>query len=160
MRHPSGFLCCVAVVMAAAGGCGGSTTEPPGASQPPTAGQPAAFPLTVMRTGGIAGFRDVLVVRGDGLVSVTRRGRQPRRCRLSPVALERLRTAALLVPWSRIPPASREPSFPDDMVTTVQSPSGGPVRLDDPVAGKAGQVFVDLLNDASGSAASRTCSPA
>jgi hypothetical protein len=165
MRHLSRILCCIAVVLAATAGCGGSATGPPGQSRPPTASQPpaqsqpAVFPLTVRRTGGIAGFQDVLVVTGDGLVSVTRRAQKAHPCQLSPVALDRLRKAASLVPWSRITPASRQPSFPDEMVTTVESPAGGPVRVEDPLAGQAGEIFLDLLNDASGGPASRTCTP-
>ena len=34
------------------------------------------FPVTITRTGGIAGFEDVLVVAGDGQVSVTHQGQQ------------------------------------------------------------------------------------
>ena len=56
--------------------CGGSATTPTRQSQP------TVFPLTITRTGGIAGFRDVLVVAGDGMVSVTRKGK-PRRCQLT-----------------------------------------------------------------------------
>ncbi len=122
--------------------------------------QPAVFPVTITRTGGIAGFHDVLVVSGDGLVSVTRKGQEPRQCRLTPVALERLTTAASQVPWSRVTPAGTRPSFPDDMVTMVLSPAGGPVRLEDPRVGAGGQVFHELLNDLHGGpAASRMCTP-
>jgi hypothetical protein len=115
--------------------------------------------LTITRTGGLAGFRDVLVVAGDGLVSVSRKGHKPQRCQLSPGVVERLATTASQVPWSRITPGSTQPSYPDDMVTTVQSPAGGPVRVEDPQAGTAGQVAVELLDDLSGPAASRVCPP-
>jgi len=154
MRQLSRILCSASLVVAMTAACGGSATTPTRQSQP------AVFPLTITRTGGIAGFRDVLVVAGDGLVAVTRKGQAPRRCQLTPTALERLMTTASQVPWSRITPANTHPSFPDDMVTTVQSPAGGPVRLEDPQAGSGGQVFHDLLNDLHGGpAASRMCTP-
>ena len=154
MRQLSRILCSASLVVAMTAACGGSATTPTRQSQP------AVFPLTITRTGGIAGFRDVLVVAGDGLVAVTRKGQAPRRCQLTPTALERLTTAASQVPWSRITAADTHPSFPDDMVTAVQSPAGGPVRLEDPQAGGEGQVFHDLLNDLHGGpAASRMCTP-
>jgi hypothetical protein len=164
MRHLSRILCCTTLVVAATASCGGSTTTPAGATPPATTPtsqrQRAAFPLTITRTGGIAGFQDVLVVAGDGLVSVTRKGQKPRRCQLVPGAVERLTTAVSQVPWSRITPGSTHPSYPDDMVTTVQSRAGGPVRLEDPHTGQAGQVFLELLNDLTGgTAASRLCPP-
>jgi len=152
MRQLAHILWSTSVVLAVAA-CGGLTTP---TSQSP----PEAFPVTISRTGGIAGFRDVLVVAGDGLVSVTRKGQKPRRCRLTPAAASRLTTAVSLMPWSRISPAATQPSFPDEMFNTAQSPAGGPVRLEDPQAGKAGQVFLELLNDVTGApAASRMCTP-
>ena len=154
MRQLSRILCSAALVVAMTAACGGSATTPTRQSQP------TVFPLTITRTGGIAGFRDVLVVAGDGLVSVTRKGQAPRRCQLTPTALKRLTTAASQMPWSRISPASTHPSFSDDMVTTVQSPAGGPVRLEDPQADRGGQVFPELLNDLHGGpAASHMCMP-
>ena len=154
MRQLSRILCSAALVVAMTAACGGSATTP--TQQSP----PAVFPLTITRTGGIAGFRDVLVVAGDGLVSITRKGQTPRRCQLTRTALSRLTTAASLVPWSRITAANTHHSFPDDMVTAVQSPAGGPVRLEDPHAGGEGQVFQELLNDLHGDpTASRMCTP-
>src|SRR5665811_4546 len=77
MRHLSRILCATAVVVGATASCGGSATTPTRPATPTSQSQPAVFPLTVTRTGGIAGFRDVLVVAGDGLVSVTRKGQAP-----------------------------------------------------------------------------------
>ena len=161
MRYLSRVLCSTAIVVATTAACGGSATTLTSQKTTPTSqSQPAVFPLTITRTGGIAGFRDVLVVSGNGLVSVTHKGQKPRRCQLTPETVKRLATAASQVPWSRITPASMHPSFPDDMVTAMQSPAGGPVRLEDPQAGKKSQVFIELLNDLnSGPAASRMCMP-
>jgi hypothetical protein len=119
------------------------------------------FPVTITRTGGIAGFQDVLVVAGDGQVSVTDKSQQQRRCRITPEAVNRLRTAAFQVPWSRITPDRGEARFPDDMVSMVKSPAGGPVRLEDPRVGAGGKVFQELFIDLSvGPAAPRLCKSA
>jgi hypothetical protein len=159
MRRLGGILLCTLVAVAAMAGCAGSRT-----AQTTTAStarsQPAVFPLTVTRAGGIAGFRDLLVVTDEGLVSVTRKGQRPRQCRLGTATLQRLTSAAAVVPWSRIAPANTHPSFPDDMVTVMQSPAGGPVRLEDPLAGPSGRLLLQLLNDISdGPAASLMCRP-
>jgi hypothetical protein len=159
MRRLCGMLACTLVAVAAIGGCNGSRTAqttPASTAQ----SQPAVFPLTVTRAGGIAGFRDLLVVTDEGQVSVTRKGQKPWRCRLTSASLQRLMTAAAVVPWSRIAPANTRPSFPDDMVTIMQSPAGGPVRLEDPLAGPSGRLLLQLLNDISdGPAASLMCRP-
>jgi hypothetical protein len=154
MRHLCRLLGTMAMVVATTAGCGGSAPTSAGQSQP------VVFPLTVTRTGGIAGFRDILVVTADGLVSVTRKGQQPRQCRLTPAVIQQLTTAASAVPWSRITPADTHASFPDDMVSTMVSPAGGPVRLGDPQAGTTGQLVLELLNDVSEPATSRLCRPA
>jgi len=133
------ILCSTAILAAAISACGGSATTPT------TSSLPAVFPVTITRSGGIAGFQDVLVVAGDGVVSMTRKGHSQRRCQLSPTALSQVTRAATGLPWARITPADTNPSFPDDMVSTVQSPAGGPVRLEDPLAGSGGKVFVKLL---------------
>ena len=141
----------VVVVMTA---CGGPATTPAAKSQP------AVFPVTISRIGGIAGFRDVVVVTSDGLVSVAGKGQAPWQCRLTPQAAVRLTEAASTVPWPRLTPASTQPSFPDALVTTVRSPAGGPVRLEDPQTGAAGKVFADLLSDLRGGRSrSGTCRP-
>lgn len=143
-----------AMAVGSLGGCAGSATSPAGH------GPQSVFPLTVARTGGIAGFRDVLVVTRDGQVSLSRQGRKTRQCKLATAELRRVTTAAAMVPWSRVTPANTRPSFPDDMVTTVQSPAGGPARVEDPQAGRERQVFVDLLNDlTSGPTAAQVCIP-
>ena len=136
-----------------------SPTSALGSGSPPSYTE--VFPVTITRTGGIAGFEDVLVVAGDGQVSVTHKGQQQRHCRVTPETVNRLRTAASQVPWSRISPDGGQARFPDDMVTMVKSPAGGPVRLEDPRIGAGGKVFHELLTDVSvGPAAPRLCKSA
>jgi hypothetical protein len=120
----------------------------------------AVFPLTITRTGGFAGFQDVLLVARDGRVTVTRRGQQ-QRCRLTPTALNQVTRASSLVPWARITPDSGQARFPDDMVMMVRSPAGGPVRLENPKVAAAGKVYQELIADIGGGlAASHMCKAA
>lgn len=146
MSQLTRVICCTAAVLAMAA-CGSQSTST-GSGSPSS--QPAVFPVTITRTGGIAGFHDVVVVADDGLVSITRKGQQQRHCRLTPEAVGRLRTAASQVPWPSITRADTRPAFPDDMVTMVLSPAGGPVRLEDPKVGAGGKAFQELLSNLGG----------
>lgn len=153
MRHITPVLCSTAAVlaMAACGSEGGASTN---------ASQPSVFPLKITRVGGVAGFNDVLVVTSEGLVSVTQKGNAPRQCRLTPDAAKRLTTAASQVPWPRLTPGKTSAAFPDDLVTMVLSPAGGPVRVEDPQVGAAGPIFNELVNDLNGGrSASGMCKP-
>jgi hypothetical protein len=129
------------------------------ASSPPF--HRAVFPLTITRTGGFAGFQDVLVVAGHGRVSLTRRGQLVRQCQLRLVVVNRVRTAASQVPWARIPRGDSRPRFPDDLVDMVRSPLGGPFRLTERRLGAAGKVFQELLTEltvvSGGPTASQMC---
>jgi hypothetical protein len=120
----------------------------------------SVFPLTITRVGGVAGFHDVMVVTSDGLVSVTQKGKAPRQCRLTPEAAKRVTTAASQVPWPHLTSGKTTATFPDDMVTMVLSPAGGPVRVEDPQVGAAGPVFTELANELNGGqSASGMCTP-
>ena len=100
MRHIARLSWCTAIVVAAMTACGGPA-EPPAARS-----RTEVFPLTISRTGGVAGFRDVLVVTGDGLVTVAQKGRVPWSCHLSSSAATRLSLTASEVPWPRLTPAT------------------------------------------------------
>jgi|SRR5680860_179896 len=152
MRQRVRVVCCTAAV-AAMTACG---SQSPSNSPSP----PSVFPLTITRDGGVAGFHDVMVVTSDGLVSVTQKGKAQRQCRLTPEAAKRLTTAASQVPWPHITPGKTTAAFPDDLVTMVLSPAGGPVRVEDPQIGAAGPVFNELVNDLNGGrSASSMCTP-
>jgi hypothetical protein len=159
MRQLTRVICCTTAVVTLTA-CGSQTASTTGSRTAPTSGsQPSILPLTITRTGGIAGFHDVLVVASDGLVSITRKGQAQRQCRLTPEAAERLTTAAAKVPWSRATPRSTSASVADDLVTIVVSPAGR-VRLEDAQMSAAGPVLTGLVNDLSGGAsASGLCRP-
>ena len=151
MRYFRPILSAAAVLsLAACGSQAGSTSG----SEPPV------FPLTLTRTGGIAGFHDELLVASDGLVSVTQKGKPRQQCRLTPQATKKVTAAAARVPWADLNAASTSASFPDDLVTMVESKAGGPVRLEYPQIGAAGTTFQELLDDlTTGRSASGRCTP-
>jgi len=156
MRQLVRAICCT-VAVAAMTACG---SQGPASNPSNSPSQPSVFPLTITRVGGVAGFNDVLVVASDGLVSVTQKGKAQRQCRLTPEAAKRLTTAASQVPWPHLTPGKTAAAFPDDMVTLVLSPSGGPVRVEDPQVGAAGPIFDELVNDLiGGRSASGMCTP-
>ncbi len=161
MRQLLRVICCTATA-AAMTACGSqSPSNNPSDSPANSSSQPSVFPLTITRVGGVAGFHDVLVVTSDGLVSVTQKGKAPRQCRLTPEAAKRLTTAASQVSWAHTTPGKTTAAFPDDLVTMVLSPAGGPVRVEDPQVGAAGPVFNELVNDLNGGrSASGMCTPA
>jgi hypothetical protein len=147
MRLRTRVIGCTAAAVLAVAGCGTSNAATESTSHP---SRPAVFPLTMTRTGGIAGFQDVLVVSRNGLVSVTRRAQKQGVCRLTTVAVTGVSTAASQVPWARLIPDDGQARFPDDMVVLVRSPAGGPVRLEDPKLGASGKLFQSLLDDVLG----------
>lgn len=156
MRQLVRVICCTAAV-AAMTACG---SQGPSTSPSNSPSQASVFPLTITRVGGVAGFNDVLVVTSDGLVSVTQKGKAQRRCQLTSEAAKRLTTAASQVPWPHLTPGKATAAFPDDLITMVLSPSGGPVRVEDPQVGAAGPIFNELANDLiGGQSASGMCTP-
>ena len=106
--------------------------------------------MTMTRSGGFAGFQDVVVVAESGLVSVTRSEQKQGDCRLTRGAVRRVGSAASRVRWARLTPDDGQPRFPDDLVVMVRSPAGGPVRLEAPELGARGRVFQSLLDDVLG----------
>jgi hypothetical protein len=144
------------------GATGSSSSGPsPSSSTPPPRTPAAAFPLTVSRTGGIAGFHDVVVLRADGHLEVNSRGHTSS-CQLRPEVLKDILLAVGGVPWGRLAPADSRPKHPDDMVLLVTS--GGrraPARLDDPLLGGLQQQLSNLVVDSSGpNPAHELCLPA
>jgi len=156
MRRLMRVICCTAAV-ATMTACG---SQGPASSPSNSPSQSSVFPLTITRVGGVAGFHDVLVVTSDGVVSVTQKGKAQRQCRLTPEAAKRLTNAASQVDWPHVIPGKTTAAFPDDLVTMVLSPAGGPVRVEDSQVGAAGSIFNDLVNDLNGGqSASGMCTP-
>ena len=128
-------------------GPGSSSSTP---SSPASPNPAAAFPLTITRKGGIAGFNDTLVLQADGSLQITSRGREST-CQVKPEILKEILRAVGGVPWSRLAPSSGKARYPDDMVLLVgSSASKGPARLDDPGLAPLKQPLSLLVVDSSG----------
>jgi hypothetical protein len=119
------------------------------------------FPMTVSRTGGIAGFRDRVVLQADGTATVTRRASSPQRCRVDIDLMEQIRASVDGVDWP-VPGSSRATppgKIADQMFVTVTSGRHS-ASLDDPGLGKLAAPLSRLLGDITQPPAERTlCQP-
>lgn len=116
------------------------------------------FPLTVARTGGVAGFDDHLELEADGRVHVDSRGVQGRVCFLTP-AQQRLLTLLAISPLGQesarpTRPASLQGSPPDNegeqdgpLVVTVTDGQSRAVDLDHSSSAEAYDLLEALLGD-------------
>lgn len=121
------------------------------------------YPLTVTRSGGVAGFNDSLTVEADGRTTVTSKGAAAAgSCTIGPGALAELakhvRTLAK-PPSTRV--ATPDHIRSDQVVIRLMSPFlTGVVRLPDPPTGDAGQFINSLVADVTGAnPAYRICEP-
>jgi len=121
------------------------------------------YPLTVTRSGGVAGFNDSLTVEADGRTTVTSKGAAAAgSCTIGPGALAELakhvRTLAK-PPSTRV--ATPDHIRADQVVIRLMSPGlTGVVRLPDPPTGDASQFVNSLVADVTGAnPAFRICEP-
>lgn len=89
---------------------------------------PAAYPIVVTRTGGVAGFSDTLTLTADGRVRWVGKGGAARSCRLTPAATARVDGATAALVWTRSPTA---PGHPDELSLDITAPGRGPSPLPD-----------------------------
>jgi len=75
-------------------GCGGATVSE-GPAQPSSSGIVPPVAMVVTRSGGIAGFHDVVEIAADGTARVTTRNGEARGCTPSAAALDQLRAIDL-----------------------------------------------------------------
>ncbi len=111
--------------------------------------QPQLFPVTITRTGGIAGFHDLIVVQESGVTTVTGKLGAPRTLVLLPDVLHRL--TELLGRLSEPPEPADEPTettrVSDRMTVEVTTgTSSGPVPLGEGQRPDA-RLVTDLIND-------------
>jgi hypothetical protein len=148
--HPVVTLVLAALAL---GGCVEQTEPPPQASDTtPTSAPPSAnFPLRVERTGGVAGFHDVLVIQQDGsVVANSKRGQVS--CTLDAASLAVLNTAARGIHLNDQPTPGT--SVADGMTVTF-SARFGTLGIDDPRVAAAEPVVSQLLADVSAPPAKR-----
>jgi hypothetical protein len=131
----------LAVSAAVLAGCASSkptvTPTSPGSAQ-------SAFPLSVTRTGGIAGFQDTVVVNPDGAATVAAKAASPRACQLASGLLGQLMQAASAIEWNALPSPDPKPQHPDDLVVLVSTPQGAG-RVDAPALRSLQKPVADLL---------------
>ncbi|MGI8717358.1 MAG: hypothetical protein ACR2JN_05960 [Lapillicoccus sp.] len=146
-------------------GSGGTSSGGTGSGGSPTssARTDPLYPLTVTRSGGVAGFNDSLTVEADGRTTVTSKGAAAAgSCTIGPGALAELakhvRTLAK-PPSTRV--ATPDHIRADQVVIRLMSPGlTGVVRLPDPPTGDAGQFINSLVADVTGAKpAYRICEP-
>jgi hypothetical protein len=148
-----------------AAGCGdetGSGTSSPSATATPTATptptstptSAEAFPLTVSRSGGFAGFDDKLVIEAGGATTVTSR-KTTTRCTVDPKLLATIASGAAQVDWSALPAVPPKIEHPDDMVMAVKAARGGVAELGDPRLKALSTPLSQLLTDAGNPAGQR-----
>ena len=150
MASPLRPLAGLAAVLLLAG-CGSARTSDGSSSGAgATSGGPAAAlttPLTVTRSGGIAGFQDRMVLAPDGVATLTRHSGPESRCRVQASLLETIARAAGAVDWASLPATQTRARHPDELVVTVFSGRVS-ARLDDPAVRELAQPLTDLLDDA------------
>ena len=118
------------------------------------------FPVTISRTGGIAGFNDRVVVDTGGATTVTSKRGAAGGCTLSADTLVRLLAAVTSAP--KVANSSTTgPRIADEMFTTLEAPTtGGAVRLSDAPSTDLA-VVGEILADVTGaSPAYRLCTKA
>ena len=151
MSRTSPLLVLAALAAASLSACG--TADPPLPQAPSTtATRQARFPLTIQRTGGIAGFRDTVSIDADGhVLAGTKQGQVS--CDLDLASLAVLNDAALQVHDTDQPTAP--PTNQSDAMTVVFGAGTGLVAINDARVAKAGPVVTQLLADVTGPAANR-----
>ena len=118
------------VAALAIAGCAGSTmTDGPSGSTPLGSGGPSSNgptgPMTVTRTGGIAGVNDVLEIAADGTAQLTRKTGAASTCTPSPSALEALRAIDLAAVGAAPPKAPIADGFNYTVVSGTETASAG-----------------------------------
>ena len=127
LRAAAGALILAALTAGSLVGCGSDS--------PGTAPAPSVFPITLTRTGGVAGFHDEAVIASDGAVDLTtRQGR--RQCTLDPTVLAAVSTAATAITGT----ASMAPAHPDDLVVIVTTGRGSARIEDSTLANVSGEL--------------------
>jgi hypothetical protein len=116
----------VVVAALALAGCGGADmTDGPSPTNTASGSGAPVSPLTITRTGGIAGVNDVLEVAADGTAQLTRRSGQTSACTPSPTALDQLRAIDLALVGSGPPKAPIADGFSYTVVVGTVTASAG-----------------------------------
>lgn len=150
--RPLLLLCFVGLLAA----CGtGSTPSTPQASSQgssrTTTAQPA-FPLTIVRAGGVAGLKDTVVVQEDGSTTVRSRTAGPTPCTIGSADLVALSAQVLALvtgPTPSAPGATTDQVIADAVSITVTAGTRPPYTTVEP-PGTAPPAVARLLDDVTG----------
>lgn len=129
-----------------------SAAGAPGLDRPTAQPTGPTFPLTLRRTGGIAGFHDTVVLNANGSLSVDTDTIHGRLCTLDKatrnsllVALSTLRLGGPQAPATPVPESSDTSSNP--ITVTVTDVHHRPVDLGDPSLGEIRSKVTALVSD-------------
>jgi hypothetical protein len=144
-------VACATVALLGLGGCVQETKPLPTVTDAATTAAPSIrFPLRVLRSGGVAGFREELFVQSDGsVIGQTKQGQVT--CMLDQESLAALKGGAAQVHATDTP---NGPGGADQL--WVQFGTGaGSLNIDDPKLAAAEPVVTQLLADVSAPPAKR-----
>jgi hypothetical protein len=159
MRRTAGAVAGSIFLLAIAlAGCGGSTmtgsagptSASPSPESPEASGPGSGSAIVVERSGGIAGFHDVVEIAAGGSAQVTTRNGGTVPCQPDPAALDRLRAIDLAAVGSAPPKAP----IPDGFNYTVRTQEGsatagdGDVGVRAELAAAASAVVMSCLSSA------------
>ena len=143
-----------ALLLGACGSSGDSgpaaSSTAPSASGESTSGSEAPFPITIERSGGLAGFADKVVVAQDGSAEVTTKSGAST-CTIGSEAMAALARTAATATGS----ATASAQHPDGLVVTVTTSRGSVVLQEGDLPGTAPEVGA-LLEDLARPTAERT----
>jgi hypothetical protein len=136
-----------ALLLAGTGACGSGDTPGSGAGTASSSATSASadYPITLTRTGGIAGFADRVVVTEDGRATAAATSGATSKggpCLLDEAALEELSALARPVTGT----ATTTPAHPDDLVVVLETPHGSARLTETQLSGPASLVPT-LLGD-------------
>jgi hypothetical protein len=140
-RRPTPVTVAIAAVLGAAA-CGATDSQESGR-------HPDVYPVTIGRSGGVAGFSDTMVVEASGAVRATKRSGSIT-CRIDDTLVDELREATGSVSGS----ASATPEHPDDLVVVVITAQGSARATDEQLRGPMAPV-ANLLADLDKAASER-----
>jgi hypothetical protein len=129
----------------------GGAAGAPGLDRPTVDVTGPTFPLTLRRTGGIAGFHDTVVVNANGTLSVETDTIHGRTCTLDKATRNDLLVALSTLRLGAPKPAATPPESSDTssnpIMLTVTDVHHHPVDLDDPSVGEIRNTVSALVGD-------------
>jgi hypothetical protein len=150
-RHPVVVASSLLVGAAALAGCAQKAPDIP-TVRSTTAEPVAQYPITIYRSGGVAGFQDELRISSDGSVAAT--SKKPiLECRLDAESLRLLNRAAAHIRPSDLP--TDAPTTTSDAMTVTVVAGAGVVSVDDERMAEAKPVIDQLLADVNSPAGQR-----